>query len=74
MLYMHPKSFLWMMDQDRERAMHQRALERRLSDHETDPGLARGGISFTRWLRGLGSAITGLGRPTTSHNGSQSAW
>ena len=27
-MYMHPETFLWMHEQDRERAMTQRALER----------------------------------------------
>jgi hypothetical protein len=53
MLYTHPKIFLWMVEQDRERAMAQRALERAArSGGEQRPGAARGGFSsFARVLR-----------------------
>ena len=45
MAYRQPKIFLWMMEQDRERAQALRALERAArSGGEDRPGLARGGI------------------------------
>ena len=71
MLTMHPKTFLWLQEQDRERAMTQRALERAArSGGEQRPGLARGGItSFARILRRAGSVATSLhlggSRPTS---------
>ena len=59
MLYAHPKTFLWMMEQDRERAMAQRALERAArSGGEQRPGVARGGFSsFARVLRRVAAAV-----------------
>ncbi len=59
MLYTHPKTFLWMMEQDRERAMTQRALERAArSGGEQRPGLARGG--FTSLASGIRTAVAAL--------------
>lgn len=61
-MYMHPTTHLWMIEQDRERAMTQRALERAArSGGEQHPGLARGGISgFTRILRQATGAASRL--------------
>jgi len=61
-MYMHPTTQLWILEQDRERAMTQRALERAArSGGEQHPGLARGGIgSFARVLRWAASAATHL--------------
>jgi hypothetical protein len=76
MLTMHPKTFLWLQEQDRERAMTQRALERAArSGGEQRPGLARGGItSFAKVLRRVGSAAASLSvggpRPTSHLSGS----
>jgi len=70
-----PKTYLWMVEQDRERAMAQHALERAArSGGEHRPGLARGGISyFARFLRRAGSAATNIhvggSRPTTQLGG-----
>lgn len=60
MLYMHPKSYLWMVEQDRERAMAERALKRAFeADGEQRPGLVRGGMTrFARFLGRAGSATT----------------
>ena len=75
MLTMHPKTFLWLQEQDRERAMTQRALERAArSGGEQRPGLARGGITgFARILRRAGAAATSLHlggpRPTADLSG-----
>lgn len=76
MLTMHPNTFLWLQEQDRERAMTQRALERAArSGGEQRPGLARGGINgFARILRQAGSAVAsfhvGGSRPTSHLSGS----
>lgn len=61
-MYMHPTTYLWILEQDRERAMTQRALERAArSGGAQHPGLARGGISsFTRVLRRAASAAARL--------------
>ena len=45
-MYMHPKTFLWIQEQDRERMFQQRALERAArSGGEQRPGLVRGGLA-----------------------------
>ena len=44
-MYMHPTTFLWLNELDREREMTQRALERAARGGEPDNGAARGGIS-----------------------------
>jgi hypothetical protein len=73
---MDPKTYLWMVDQDRERAMTQHALERAArSGGEQRPGLARGGITiFAKVLRRAGSAAASLAvgatRPTSHLSGS----
>jgi hypothetical protein len=42
---MHPDTYLWLVEQDRERAMTKRALERAAREGgEQHPGLERGGI------------------------------
>jgi hypothetical protein len=75
MLTMHPNTVLWLQEQDRERAMTQRALERAArSGGEQRPGLARGGINgFARVLRRAGSAVAsfhlGCPRPTSDLSG-----
>lgn len=75
-MYMHPETYLWLVEKDRERAMTQRALERAARAGGTQrPGLARGGItSFARVLRGAASAAihvrAGLAGRTTDLTGS----
>jgi hypothetical protein len=61
-MYMDAQTYLWMVDQDRERAMAQRAFERAArSGGEQRPGLARGGItSLARVLRQAGTTITNI--------------
>jgi hypothetical protein len=44
-MYMHPETFLWLHEQDRERQATKRALERAARGGERDDGTARGGIS-----------------------------
>ena len=45
-MYMHPKTYLWIQEQDRERMFQQRALERAArSGGEQRPGIVRGGIA-----------------------------
>jgi hypothetical protein len=72
---MDPTTYLWLVEQDRERAMTQRALERAArSGGEQRPWLARGGIlGFARVLRRAGSTITSFtigGRSSTRLSGS----
>src|SRR5712691_1468722 len=52
-VHMHPNEYLWLVEQDRERAMTKRALERAAREGgEQHPGVARGGIiGFVRVLR-----------------------
>jgi hypothetical protein len=62
-MYMHPKTFLWIQEQDRERMFQQRALERAAREGgEQRPGLVRGGIaSIVRFVRGTPSSAAGHG-------------
>ncbi|MDO8483533.1 MAG: hypothetical protein Q7S35_01165 [Candidatus Limnocylindrales bacterium] len=56
-MQMDPYTHLWLVEQDRERAMTQRALERAArSGGAQTPGLARGGISLAQVLRQVSSA------------------
>ena len=52
-MYMHPNSYLWLQEQDREREFQQRALQRAAkSGGEQRPGLVRGGIaSIVKFIR-----------------------
>jgi len=52
-MYMHPKTYLWLQEQDRERMFQQRALQRAAqSGGEQRPGLVRGGIaSIVKFVR-----------------------
>jgi len=52
-MYMHPKTYLWLQEQDREREFQQRALQRAAqSGGEQRPGLVRGGIaSIVKFVR-----------------------
>ena len=52
-MHMHPDTYLWLVEQDRERAMTKRALERAAREGgEQHPDVERGGISgFVRVLR-----------------------
>ena len=52
-MYMHPKTYLWLQEQDRERMFQQRALQRAAqSGGEHRPGLVRGGIaSIVKFVR-----------------------
>lgn len=61
-VHMHPETYLWLVEQDRERAMAQRALERAAREGgEQRPGLARGGITgLFRALRLVASATIHL--------------
>ena len=52
---------LWLVEQDRERAMTQRALERAARAGGTPrPGETRGGISLAKVLRRAGQRLTWL--------------
>jgi hypothetical protein len=69
-MYMHPETYLRLIEQDREREMAQRALERAArSGGEQRPGLARGGINrIVGALQQAGGVITQLrlGGPRTT--------
>ena len=63
-MYMHPKTYLWIQEQDRERMFQQRALQRAArSGGEQRPGLVRGGIaSIVKFVRQADVAIRRAGR------------
>ena len=67
-MYLHPKTFLWLHEVDREREATQRALERAARGGEPDDGVARGGISLTRALGRARDAIShpGTGGPRSA--------
>jgi hypothetical protein len=45
-VHMHPDTYLWLVEQDRERALAKKALERAAREGgQQHPGLERGGIS-----------------------------
>ena len=60
-MYMHPKTFLWLQEQDRERMFQQRALQRAaLEGGEQRPGFVRGGIaSIVKFVRQASSPAAG---------------
>ena len=61
MQIMDPTTHLWLVEQDRERAMTQRALERAArAGGSPRPGETRGGISFAKLLRRAGQRLTWL--------------
>ena len=57
-MYMHPKTYLWIQEQDRERMFQQRALERAArSGGEQRPGIVRGGLaSIVKFVRQAASS------------------
>ena len=67
-MYLHPKTFLWLHEMDRERESTQRALERAARGGEPDDGGVRGGISLTRAFGRARDAITnpGTGGPRSA--------
>ncbi len=79
MLNVHPDLYLRMIEQDRERAIAQRALERAArGGSQKAPTTARGGISLiTGALRQAGTALThlhpGSWAPTRRPQGSPGA-
>jgi hypothetical protein len=67
MQIMDPTTHLWLVEQDRERAMTQRALERAArAGGSPRPGEIRGGISLARILRRAGQRLTWLSGSTWS--------
>jgi len=70
-MYMHPKTFLWIQEQDRERMFQQRALERAAkSGGEQRPGIVRGGLaSIVKFVRQAASSRAA--GPTKSNPTSQ---
>ena len=67
-MYMHPKTYLWLQEQDRERMFQQRALQRAAqSGGEQRPGLVRGGIaSIVKFVREATSGHLGDSAETGS--------
>ena len=61
-MHLHPNDYLWMAEQDHDRAMAQRALERAARSGGTDqPGAVRGGLtSLAAILRRAAAATTQL--------------
>ncbi|MEO8437683.1 MAG: hypothetical protein ABI562_04430 [Chloroflexota bacterium] len=60
-MYMHPNSFMWLQEQDREAYIHQRALERLAREGgEHRPGEDRGGINFAQKLRAALAAVASI--------------
>ena len=59
-MYMHPKTYLWIQEQDRERMFQQRALERAArSGGEQRPGIVRGGLaSIVKFVRNAAAAAS----------------
>lgn len=60
-MHMHPNTYLWLQEQDRERMFQQRALQRAAqSGGEQRPGIVRGGIAnIVKFVRqGLGGQGT----------------
>ncbi len=77
-MYMHPKTYMWLQDQDREAYIHQRGLERLAREGvEHRPGDDRGGINFARKFRAAMSALAGAfssgSQDTPNLSGSASA-
>jgi hypothetical protein len=75
-MYMHPKTYLWIHEQERERMFAQAALERAArSGREPGPGLIKGAISgLAHAVRRAASAAGGFrlggSRPSSSLTGS----
>jgi len=74
MQIMDPTTHLWLVEQDRERAMTRRALQRAArAGGEQRPWIARGGIlGFATALRRAGATISTFtfgGPPTTQLSG-----
>jgi hypothetical protein len=71
-MHMHPESYIEMIDQDRERAMARRALQRSAREGGAQqPGQARGGIiGLATQLRSV--AVAALNGRTGHSNGTSS--
>jgi hypothetical protein len=51
-MYMHPQTHLWLQEQERERMLAQRALQRAAREgRDQHAGVDRGGINAFTWLR-----------------------
>ncbi len=77
-MYMHPKTYLWLQEQDRERMFQQRALQRAArSGGEQRPGLVRGGIAsivkFVRQVTSPGPGGPAQADPTSQLTGASHA-
>lgn len=63
-MYMHPTDYLWLKDQDREREMTQRALERAARSGDPDGDAPRGGISA--FVESLRATLASIGGPRST--------
>jgi hypothetical protein len=71
-MHMHPETYIELVDQDRERAMTQRALQRAAREGGVkQPGESRGGIvGFAASLRSVAAtAFHGLSRNAGGNSG-----
>ena len=59
-MFMHPTTFLWLNEIDRERTMTQRVLERAARVGKPEDGTARGGISLVHVFGKARDAVTNL--------------
>ena len=57
-MYMHPKTYLWLHEQDREHEATQAALERAARAGKPDDGVVRGGISISHALDRARTAVS----------------
>ena len=73
-MYMHPNTYLWLQEQDREREFQLRALQRAAqSGGEQRPGLVRGGIaSIVKFVRQATSG-SAASDPTSHLTGASNA-
>jgi len=65
-MYMHPKTYLWLHEQDREHEATQAALERAARGGKPDDGVVRGGISISRTLDRARTAVAQVRAGPTS--------
>ena len=68
-MHMHPETYLWLIEQDRERAMTKRALERAAREGgEQHPERDRGGISGLVRVLQTAAATFHIGSAGTGQN------
>ena len=65
-MYMHPKTYLWLHEQDREHEATQAALERAARGGKPADAVVRGGISISRALDRARTAVAQVRTGPTS--------